>query len=92
MVATANKALFAMRQPCALLGIRDPALQCKLIDTLVLPILIYGCEVLGVDTKCGASVDDLMSCTLQLNSHLIAKTELVTDVHWNQSICPHIQQ
>ena len=32
-----------------------------------------------------SSVDDLMSCTLQLNSHLIAKTELVTDVHWNQT-------
>ena len=45
LVATAKKALFAMRRRSALLGIRDPALQCKLFDTLVLPILSYGCEV-----------------------------------------------
>ena len=50
LVATARKALFAVRQRCALLGIQDPALQCKLFDTLVLPILSYGCEVWGLDT------------------------------------------
>jgi len=48
-----------MRRRYALLGIRDPALQCKLFDTLVLPILSYGCEVWGVCTKCGAAVDTL---------------------------------
>ena len=41
------------------LDIRDPALQCKLFDTLVLPILSYGCEVWGVDTKCGAAAEAL---------------------------------
>ena len=55
----AKKALFAMRRRCALLGIRDPALKCKLFDTLVLPILSYGCEVWGVDTKCGAAPEAL---------------------------------
>ena len=45
LMAVARKALFAMR--CALWGIQDPALQCKLFDTLVLPILSYGCEVWG---------------------------------------------
>ena len=40
--------MFAMWRRCALLGIRDPALQCKLFDTLVLPILSYGAEVWGV--------------------------------------------
>ncbi len=59
VVATARKALFAMRRRCALLGIRDIALQCKLFDTLVLPILSYGCEVWGVDTKCGAAAEAL---------------------------------
>ena len=59
LVATAKKALFAMRRRCALLGIQDPALQCKLFDTLVLPILSYGCEVWGVDTKCGAAAEAL---------------------------------
>ena len=34
LVATAKKALLAMRRRCALLGIQDPALQCKLCDTL----------------------------------------------------------
>ncbi len=35
------------------------ALQCKLFDTLVLPILSYGCEVWGVDTKRGAAAEAL---------------------------------
>ncbi len=59
LVATARKALFAMRRRCALLGIRDPALQCKLFDTLVLPILSYGCEVWGVDDKCSIAAEVL---------------------------------
>ena len=67
LVGTAKKALFAMRRRCALLGIRDPAL-CKLFDTLVLPILSYGCEVWGVDTKCGAAAQalhrDFLRCLL----------------------------
>ena len=58
-MAVARKALFAMRRRCPLLGIRDPALQCKLFDTLVLPILSYGCEVWGVDAKCGAAAEAL---------------------------------
>ncbi len=59
LVATARKALFAMRRRCALLGMRDPAVQCKLFDTLVLPVLSYGCEVWGVDAKCGAATEAL---------------------------------
>ena len=59
LMAVARKALFAMRLRCALLGIRDPALQRKLFDTLVLPILSYGCEVWGVDAKCGAAAEAL---------------------------------
>ena len=49
LVAAARKAMFAMRRPCALLGIRDPAMQCKLFDTSVLPILSYACEVWAVN-------------------------------------------
>ena len=59
LMAVARKALFTMQQCCGLLGIRDPALQCKLFDTLVLPILSYGCEVWGVDAKCGAAAKAL---------------------------------
>ncbi len=58
-VATAKKALLAMRRWCALLGIRDPALQCKLFETLILPILSYGCKVWGVYTKCAAAAEAL---------------------------------
>lgn len=57
LVATARKALFAMRQRCALLGIRDAGVQCKLFDTLVLPILSYGYEVPRVEAKCGAAAE-----------------------------------
>ena len=48
-----------MRRRCALLGIQDPAVQCKLFDTLVLRILSYGCEVWGVDTKCSVAAEAL---------------------------------
>ena len=41
LVAAARKAKFAMRRRVAEVGIRNPALQCKLFDTLVLPILSY---------------------------------------------------
>lgn len=40
--AVARKAMFAVPQRCAELGIRDPALQCKLFDTLVLSLLSSG--------------------------------------------------
>ena len=39
LVADARKAMFVVRRQCAEVGIRNPALQCKLFDTLVLPIL-----------------------------------------------------
>ena len=42
LVAAAKKAVFAVQQQCAEVGIKNPALQCKLLDTLVLPILSYG--------------------------------------------------
>ena len=61
LMAVARKALFAMRQCCAMLGIRDAALQCKLFDTLVLPILSYRCEVWGVCANCGAAAEALHS-------------------------------
>ena len=48
-----------MRPRCALLGLRDLALQCMLFGTLVLPILSYGCKVWGVDTKCSAAAEAL---------------------------------
>ena len=47
LVAAATKAMFAMQRRCAEVSIRDPALQHKLFDNLVLPILSYGVEVLG---------------------------------------------
>ena len=61
LVAAARKAMFAMRRQCALLGIRDPAMQCKLFDTLVLPILSYAkpCEVWAVDPNVGEAAEVL---------------------------------
>ena len=59
LVAAARKAMFAMRRRCAEVGIRDPALQCKLFDTLVLPILSYGVEVWGVKPSLGEAAEAL---------------------------------
>ena len=51
--------MFAMRRRCALLGIRDPAMQCKLFDTLVLPILSYACEIWAVNPNVGEAAEVL---------------------------------
>ena len=59
LVAAARKAMFAMRRRCALLGIRDPALQCKLFDILVLPILSYACEVWAMNASVGEAAEVL---------------------------------
>ena len=50
-----------MRRRCAEVGIRNPALQCKLFDTLVLPILSYhnGVEVWGVKSSLGEAAEVL---------------------------------
>ncbi len=56
-VAAARKALFAMQRQCALLGIRGPALQCKLFDTLLLPILSYAVAIWGVKRSYGKPAD-----------------------------------
>ena len=42
LVAAARKAMFVMRRRCAFLGIKDPAMQCKLLGILVLPIPVIG--------------------------------------------------
>ena len=59
LVSAARKAVHAMRRRCAHLHIRDPALQCKLFDSLVKPILSYASEVWAVDPKVGASTEKL---------------------------------
>ena len=59
LVAAARKAKFAMRRRVAEVGIRNPALQCKLFDTLVLPILSYGVEVRGVKSSLGEAAEVL---------------------------------
>ena len=51
LVSAAKKAVHAMRRRCAQLHISDPDLQCKLFNSLVLPILSYACEVWAVDQK-----------------------------------------
>ena len=48
-----------MRRRCAYLHLRDPALQYKLFDNLVKPILSYASEVWAVDLKASASTEKL---------------------------------
>ena len=57
LVSAAKKAVHAMRIRCAYLHLRDPRQQCKLFDTLVLPILSYGSEVWATDPKIGAAAE-----------------------------------
>jgi hypothetical protein len=45
LVATGQKAVFALRQHCSDLKINDPAIVCQLFDALVKPILSYDCEL-----------------------------------------------
>jgi hypothetical protein len=44
-----RKALFALQQRCQVLQLTDAAIQCKLFDALVKPILSYACEIWAVD-------------------------------------------
>ena len=46
-----------MNYRCAQLPISDPALRCKLFDSLVLPILRYASEVWGVEEKIGDAAE-----------------------------------
>ena len=59
LVSAANKAMHAMSCRCAFLHISDPKQRCKLIDSLVLPILSYASEVWAVDKKVGESAEQL---------------------------------
>jgi hypothetical protein len=47
-----KKAVFALWRKCAELCIFDPMLQCQLIDTLIKPVLNYGCEVWSDHMAC----------------------------------------
>lgn len=49
LAAAGQRALFAMRSRAHELGAGTPEQQCMLFDTLVKPVLSYGCEVWGVD-------------------------------------------
>ena len=41
----AKRAMSGLERRCQQLRIHDPTLKCKLFDTLVKPILCYGCEI-----------------------------------------------
>ena len=71
LVAAARKAMFVMRRRCALLGIRGPAMQWKLFDTLVLPILSYACEVWAVNPNVSEAAEVLHRSFL---NHLLRVT------------------
>ena len=45
---SAKRAMFALLRRCQQLHIYDPILKCKLFDTLVTPILSFGCELWSV--------------------------------------------
>ncbi len=47
LAVAARKAMFGMMRRCATMGITNSQLKCQLFDTLVQPVLSYGCEVWG---------------------------------------------
>ena len=44
----ATRAMFGLQRRCQQLHLHDPINKCKLFDTLVKPILCYGCEVWSI--------------------------------------------
>ena len=44
----ATRAMFGLQRHCQQLHLNDPIIKCKLFDTLVKPILCYGCEVWSI--------------------------------------------
>ena len=54
----AKRAMFGLQRLCQQLRIHDPTLKCKLFDTLVKPILCYGCEIWSV-LGCKSAIADL---------------------------------
>ena len=44
----ATRAMFALQRRCQQLHLHDPHIRCKLFDTLVKPILCYGCEIWAI--------------------------------------------
>ena len=57
LVSSAKKAMHSMNRRCALLPISDPGLRCKLLDSLVLPILSYASELWAVEEKIGNAAE-----------------------------------
>ena len=51
LAAAGKRAVFAMQQRCADLGIQDIALRCSLFSSLVQPVLSYGCEIWGLEQQ-----------------------------------------
>ena len=74
LVAAARKAMFAMWRRCAEVGMRDPALQCKLFDILVLPILSYGVDFWGVKSSLGEAAELLHRIFLKSLLRILTST------------------
>ena len=54
----AKRAMFGLQRRWQQLRVHDPTLKCKLFDTLVKPILCYGCEIWSV-LGCKSAIADL---------------------------------
>ena len=71
LFSAARKAVYALKPRCAHLHIRDPAMQCRLFNSLVL--LSYASEVRAVDPKLGEDAEKLHRQFYKQLLHIIAK-------------------
>ncbi len=53
ILVAGRKSMFALQRRCAELKITDPRLRCQLFDTLVAPVINYGCEIWAGEAAAG---------------------------------------
>ena len=76
----ATTAMFGLQRRCQQLHLHDPIITCKLFDTLVKPILCYGCEVWSIVAN-KSDLDKLERIQIGFLKRLFGVQKQTTDLH-----------